>query len=85
MIHSAAQLLRFVRPGAPESPGTITKPVLSVVIPVYRAEGIVDELIRRLSVALSEITQNYEIVLVDDGSPDASWQEIQQQASVLRV
>lgn len=55
----------------------MTQPEISVVIPVYRAEKIVDELLRRLHAALSEITQDYEIVLVDDRSPDLGWERMQ--------
>src|ERR1019366_7190154 len=46
---------------------------LSVVIPVYRSESILPELVRRLKGVLSKITQDYEIVLVNDSSPDGSW------------
>jgi dolichol-phosphate mannosyltransferase len=47
-------------------------PQLSVVSPVYRAEGCLDELHRRLTAALRQLNVEYEIVLVDDGSPDRS-------------
>lgn len=43
---------------------------LSVVIPVYNSQDTIQELIKRLQVALSEIT--FEIVLVNDGSSDNS-------------
>lgn len=54
---------------------------ISVVSPVYRAEKIVDELVRRLSSSLSKITDNYEIVLVEDGGGDNSWKEIEKNCS----
>mgnify|MGYP005838837537 CR=1 FL=1 len=50
---------------------------LSIVSPVYMAEKIVPELISRIKLAVDEITDNYEIILVEDGSPDNSWQEIE--------
>lgn len=50
--------------------------VLSVVSPVYRAENIVQELVRQLHEQIQLITQNYEIILVNDASPDASWEKI---------
>lgn len=50
--------------------------VISVVSPVYQAEACLGEFHRRLSAALSEITEAYEIILVDDGSFDASWDRI---------
>jgi dolichol-phosphate mannosyltransferase len=50
------------------------KPVhISVISPVYRAEKIVPELVRQLHENLSKITDNYEIILVNDASPDNSW------------
>jgi glycosyltransferase involved in cell wall biosynthesis len=45
---------------------------LSVVIPVYRAADCVAELHRRLTATLGGMGIPYEIILVDDGSPDAS-------------
>lgn len=49
---------------------------LSVVIPVYRSEGCLEELHRRLSASLGNLVDDFEIILVDDGSPDASWRTI---------
>jgi glycosyltransferase involved in cell wall biosynthesis len=46
---------------------------LSVVIPVYRSELIIPLLIQRLISVLEGITESYEIILVNDGSPDGSW------------
>jgi polyisoprenyl-phosphate glycosyltransferase len=54
----------------------VSDPLISVVSPVYRAESIVPELVRRIRDAIEPITDRYEIVLVDDGSPDASWAAI---------
>lgn len=81
MSHNTAQPLRLVQPGSTEQTGAQSQTVLSVVIPVYRAERIVDQLIQRLTTALLNITPDYEIILVDDGSPDASWQAIEQQSA----
>jgi len=49
---------------------------LSVVTPVYRAEGCLEELYRRLVAALSGITQDFEIVMVEDCGGDHSWEII---------
>lgn len=49
---------------------------ISVVSPVYGAEGIVNELIQQLKSALDPITADYEILLIEDHSPDRSWEEI---------
>ena len=46
---------------------------LSVVIPVYKAEGCLDELHRRLVAAIEPVTKDFEIVLVEDCGGDRSW------------
>lgn len=48
-------------------------PHISVVTPVYRAEGCLEELYRRLVTALSGITQDFEIIMVEDCGGDRSW------------
>ena len=53
---------------------------LSVVVPVYRSEAILPELVRRLEAFLPSITSRYELVLVNDSSPDGSWNVISQLA-----
>jgi polyisoprenyl-phosphate glycosyltransferase len=55
-------------------------PHISVVIPVYKAENSLDELYQRLKTALEEITQNFEIVLVEDCGGDESWEIIKRLA-----
>lgn len=52
------------------------EPLISIVSPVYKAEKIVPELIRRIVLSVEAITNNYEMVLVCDGSPDDSWNAI---------
>jgi dolichol-phosphate mannosyltransferase len=59
----------------------IQKPKITVISPVYRAELIVDELVRRLHQELSKITENYEILLVEDCGPDNSWKKIEESCS----
>lgn len=49
----------------------------SVVIPVYRSEQTLDPLIERLAQVLPNIATAYEVVLVNDGSPDNSWATIE--------
>ena len=51
---------------------------VSVVIPVYRSAPTIELLLRRVSAALAAITPSYEIVLVEDCSPDDTWQAIEQ-------
>jgi dolichol-phosphate mannosyltransferase len=58
--------------------GLLSVPEVSVLSPVYLGERCVPELVERLRESLARITQNYEIVLVEDGSPDRSWHSIQE-------
>lgn len=51
---------------------------VSVVIPVYHSAEILPALLSRLSMVLPNVAQGYEVVLVNDGSHDKSWQIIQQ-------
>ena len=54
----------------------MTFPSISVVIPVYNSKGTLRELVRQLDEQLPACSSSYEIVLVNDGSTDTSWQEI---------
>ena len=55
---------------------------VSVVSPVYRAEKMVHMLVERIVKSVSTITEDYEIILVNDASPDASWQMIEQECAI---
>jgi dolichol-phosphate mannosyltransferase len=50
-----------------------TTPLISVVSPVYCCANCLRELCARLGAALAAITPDFEIILVDDASPDAAW------------
>jgi dolichol-phosphate mannosyltransferase len=50
---------------------------LSVVSPVYGAASVLPELVARIKASAARITGDYEIILVEDGSPDDSWEIIQ--------
>lgn len=49
------------------------RPDLSVVIPLYRSAETLPALLARLRAALDALGRDWEIVLVDDGSPDETW------------
>lgn len=51
-------------------------PYLSVVIPVFNEEDNLEELGRRLLATLTQDGRPFEIILVDDGSTDRSWELI---------
>ena len=47
---------------------------ISVVIPVYNEEESLSLLYERLNAVLSSLKKEYEIIFVDDGSIDKSWE-----------
>lgn len=49
---------------------------LSIVSPVFHGEKMLDELVQRIHAAIKDLTDNYEIILVNDCSPDLSWNKI---------
>jgi glycosyltransferase involved in cell wall biosynthesis len=50
---------------------------LSIVVPVYKGETLIEPLVAQLSKTLPAFAEKYEIILVNDGSPDDSWALIQ--------
>ena len=54
--------------------------LVSVVIPVYKAEECLHELYRRLKISLETISSDFEIILVEDCGGDRSWDIIQELA-----
>ncbi|WP_051295243.1 glycosyltransferase family 2 protein [Azonexus hydrophilus] len=54
----------------------VDKVDFSVVVPVYGCSSCLYELHERLRSSLRTITENYEIILVNDASPTASWEVI---------
>ena len=56
-----------------------TKPHISVISPVYAAEKIIPELVKRIQEELVKITSDFEIILIDDGSADQGWKVIVEQ------
>ncbi len=52
-------------------------PSISVVVPVYRSAPILEALVSRLEVALRGRVVDFEVILVNDGSPDESWAVIE--------
>jgi glycosyltransferase involved in cell wall biosynthesis len=52
-------------------------PDISVVVPVFNSESTLRQLVERLTTVLPAAARSYEIILVNDGSGDRSWQVIQ--------
>lgn len=51
---------------------------ISIVIPVYGCRGALQQLYERLTTTLRKITNEYEIILVNDACPQNSWETIQE-------
>ena len=49
---------------------------LSVVSPVFHGEKMLEELVQRIHAAIRPMTDDYDIILVNDCSPDDSWNKI---------
>lgn len=50
--------------------------LISVVVPVYGCESCLLQLYSRLTTSIISITSDFEIILVNDASPDNSWDNI---------
>jgi dolichol-phosphate mannosyltransferase len=64
------------------------KPELSIVIPIKNERENIEELIQRIKGALAPLKRAFEIIYVDDGSTDGSYElleELSQHTSELRV
>ena len=55
--------------------------MLSIVSPIYKAENIVEKLVSEIEKEVSKLNIAYEIILVDDRSPDGSWEKMKEIAS----
>jgi dolichol-phosphate mannosyltransferase len=50
--------------------------IISVVIPLLEEESLVEELINRVILNLKKITEDFEVLIIDDGSKDKTWLEV---------
>jgi undecaprenyl-phosphate 4-deoxy-4-formamido-L-arabinose transferase len=87
--HSKRSAVDFVHPPLVAQPSVEaghahglqpTVPEVSLVIPVFNEERNLPELIRRCLAACAQVGRSFEIVLVDDGSSDASARIISEEA-----
>ena len=65
-------------PTARNSPLEVQKPTISVIVPTFNEAANITILVERLETALDG--HPYEIIVVDDDSPDRTWQVVQQLA-----
>ena len=54
-----------------------TSPYISVVVPLLNEEKNIEVLYNALIITLKDVSENYEIIFVDDGSSDKSFEVIQ--------
>jgi polyisoprenyl-phosphate glycosyltransferase len=52
----------------------------SIVSPVYGCQACLEELVDRVESSLKTLQGEFELILVDDNSPDGSWQRIKELA-----
>lgn len=63
-------------------------PYFSIVSPVYKAAPLLPELVRRIKASVAPLGKPFEIILVDDFSPDDSWavlNELRRAEPTLRI
>jgi glycosyltransferase involved in cell wall biosynthesis len=65
--------------------------MLSLVIPIFNEEKMIDELVKRTTSALESFITDYEVIFVDDGSTDQSlnrilyWQQQNRKIKILSL
>ena len=50
---------------------------ISVVAPILNEETLISEFTKRVTVQLNRLNSDYEVIIIDDGSTDNSWSQIQ--------
>lgn len=55
--------------------------LLSVIIPSFNEEGMIPKTSKTISGLLEEAGISYELIFVNDGSTDTTWEKIRQEAS----
>jgi dolichol-phosphate mannosyltransferase len=53
---------------------------LSVVVPVFNESSLIEELLKRVIDNVKLVTADFEIIIVDDGSQDKTWELIEAEA-----
>src|SRR5262245_59199149 len=80
LTHTLSQL--SLEPSdVPEATATKLTPGISIVVPVYNSAEALPKLIERLTPVLASRSEPYEIILVNDGSRDGSWDMVTQLAA----
>jgi polyisoprenyl-phosphate glycosyltransferase len=69
----------------PMSSTAINQPLVSVVMPVFREGAQLSSFLTVVRDSLGECNLEYELVLIDDGSPDETWHVITSEAKGLEA
>ena len=56
-------------------------PIISIVSPVYKAELILEKLVEEIQLVMKKLELDYELILIDDRSPDNSWEVMKKLSS----
>jgi dolichol-phosphate mannosyltransferase len=59
----------------------MTKPLVSIVVPAFEEQGNIEPLAARVAACMTGLPVEYELLLIDDGSRDATWNQMQAAAS----
>lgn len=62
---------------------TERQPLISVVVPLYKEAANLRPFLSSVTSELARTNCRYEIIVIDDGSPDETWEIIAQQAHVI--
>src|SRR6266700_6678505 len=65
-----------VEPEVSVAPSSLKQVTLSIVVPVMNEELNVRPLFEKLSTQLAELNQSHEVIFVDDGSTDKTFEEL---------
>ena len=75
-MEQTAASIKQLLPGPDLTSSTVeretARPELSVVTTLYKSSAFIDEFYKRVTIEARKISPDYEIVMVDDGSPDDS-------------
>ena len=83
-VDGATPTVAIVAHGRRPDPAVEDRPGLSVVVPCYDEQEVLDELHRRVTHSCAMVGTDYELVLVNDGSRDRTWAIMEQLAAVDR-
>ena len=61
----------------------VKSPLISVVIPLYKEAANLRALLSGVTTALAKTGSPFELIAVDDGSPDETWQILSEEAKAL--